>query len=98
MKTITHHCRVFSFLQNASFMLNTVVYSVIKENLHSVLLYEFLGGGITKNMLNTWLVHVEHQRIYALETIVQNFLFILPANMCDGIHAGEQTINFTSNY
>jgi len=88
MKTITHHCHVFSFLQHASFILNTVVCSVIKENLHSVLLYEFSGGGITENMLNTWLVHMEHQRICALETIVQNFLFILTVNMCDGIHAG----------
>jgi hypothetical protein len=60
-------------------------------------LYEFSGGDITEIMLNTWLVHVEHQRIYALETIAQNFLFILPVDMCDGVHAGEQTINFALN-
>jgi hypothetical protein len=91
MKTITHNCSVFSFLQHASFVLNTVVYNVIKENLHCVLLYELSGDGITKNMLITWLVHMKHQRIYALDTIAQNFLFVLLVNICDGIHAGEQT-------
>jgi hypothetical protein len=79
-------------------MLNTVVYNVIKEHLQSVLLCEFTGSCITENMLNTWVVHVEHQIIYDLETIPQNFLFILPVNMCDDIHAGEQTINFALNY
>ena len=74
------------------------MYSVKKENLYSVLLYEFSDGGVTENMLNTWIVHVEHQRIYALETIVQDFLFILPVNLCDGIHPGEQTINFAMNH
>jgi len=98
MKTITHHCSVFLFLQHTSFILNTVVCSVIKKNLHIVLLYEFYGGGITENILSTWLVHMGHQRIYALETIAQNFLFILPVSMCDGIHVFEQTINFPLNY